>query len=223
MLKGFKDFLLRGNVIDLSVAVVIGAAFTAVVNAFTDSFLKPLIQLLSPGGDQFRGTVRVSGVAFDYADFINQAITFLITAGVVYFLVVAPMKALQSRRLRGEEAGPAQPTDVELLTQIRDLLEDQATRGVPDDRRGPAPVPAPERAPAPAPMRPSMPPAPPVSPPVSPPPTSVPRRGHDAETAPAHAAAPPAHASYAAPAGRPTPPHPFPADTPPRHSRAGVR
>ena len=126
MFKGFKDFLLRGNVIDLSVAVVIGAAFTDVVTAFTNSFLKPLIQLLSPGVGEFAGTVRVDGVVFDYATVINQAITFVITAAVVYFLVVAPMKALQTRRLRGEESGPAHPTDVELLAQIRDLLEDQA-------------------------------------------------------------------------------------------------
>ncbi|GLZ51814.1 hypothetical protein Acsp07_14310 [Actinomycetospora sp. NBRC 106378] len=195
MLKGFKDFLLRGNVIDLSVAVVIGAAFTAVVTAFTESFLKPLIQLLSPGGDQFRGTFRVSGVRFDYASFINQAITFFITAAVVYFLVVAPMKALQNRRLRGEEDGPAQPTDVELLTQIRDLLEAQAA--VPDDGRGPvAPAPAaPARAydVGSAPTHPAAPPGPPTY------------------------AAPAGHG----PPGRPT--RPVTTDAPPRHARSGVR
>jgi large conductance mechanosensitive channel protein len=125
MFKGFKDFLFRGNVIDLSVAVVIGAAFTAVVTAFTEAFLKPLIQLLSPGGGELAGTVKVDDVVFDYASFINQAITFIITAAVVYFLIVAPMKAIQARRLRGEESGPAQPTDVELLVEIRDLLQAQ--------------------------------------------------------------------------------------------------
>jgi large conductance mechanosensitive channel len=128
MFKGFKDFLLRGNVIDLSVAVVIGAAFTDVVTAFTNSFLKPLIQLLSPGVGEFAGTIRVDSVVFDYATVINQTITFVITAAVVYFCVVAPMKAIQIRRLRGEESGPVQPTDVELLTQIRDILEAQQTR-----------------------------------------------------------------------------------------------
>jgi large conductance mechanosensitive channel len=125
MFKGFKDFLFRGNVIDLSVAVVIGAAFTAVVTAFTDAFLKPLIQLLSPGGGELAGTVKVNDVTFDYASFINQAITFFITAAVVYFLIVAPMKAIQARRLRGEESGPTQATDVELLIEIRDLLQAQ--------------------------------------------------------------------------------------------------
>jgi large conductance mechanosensitive channel len=127
MFKGFKDFLFRGNVIDLSVAVVIGAAFTDVVTAVTTSFLKPLIQLLSPGVGDFAGKFRVDGVVFDYASVINQTITFVITAAIVYFLVVAPMKAIQTRRLRGEESGPARPTDVELLTQIRDLLEDHVT------------------------------------------------------------------------------------------------
>lgn len=123
MLKGFKDFLLRGNVVDLAVAVVIGAAFTAVVTAFTNAFLKPLIQLLS-GGGELAGTFVVDGVAFDYASFVNQVITFVITAAVVYFIVIYPMKALQERRRRGEEAGPSEPTDVELLTEIRDLLKE---------------------------------------------------------------------------------------------------
>ena len=157
MFRGFKDFLLRGNVIDLSVAVVIGAAFTSVVTAFTDAFLKPLIQLLSPAGEQFRGTMKVDGVVFDYASFINQAITFLITAAVVYFLVVAPMKALQARRLRGEESGPAQATDVQLLAEIRDLLQDQATapaRPAEADPAGTAPLLPPVRLPSAPPVRP---------------------------------------------------------------------
>lgn len=124
MLKGFKDFLLRGNVVDLAVAVVIGAAFTSVVTSFTNAFLKPLIQVFS-GGGEFGGTFEVSGVVFDYASFINSFITFLITAAVVYFLVVYPMKWLQERRRRGEESGPADPTDVELLAEIRDLLREQ--------------------------------------------------------------------------------------------------
>lgn len=125
MLKGFKDFLLRGNVVDLAVAVVIGAAFTSVVSAFTNAFLKPLIQLFS-GGGEFAGKFLVSGVEFDYATFINSTITFVITAAVVYFLVVAPMKWLVERRRRGEEEGPAESTDVELLAEIRDLLKAQA-------------------------------------------------------------------------------------------------
>ncbi len=137
MLKGFKDFLLRGNVVDLAVAVVIGAAFTAVVTAFTSAFLKPLIQVFS-GGGEFAGTFVVNGVSFDYASFINAVISFVITAAVVYFLVVMPLKVIQERRKRGEEAGPAEPTDVELLTEIRDLLREQsrAPRGGGRDEDG---------------------------------------------------------------------------------------
>ena len=137
MLKGFKDFLLRGNVVDLAVAVVVGAAFTAVVTAFTSAFLKPLIQVFS-GGGEFAGSFVVSGVVFDYASFINAIITFVLTAAVIYFLVVMPLKVVEERRRRGEEEGPADPTDVELLTEIRDLLKDQAqaqARPVPGDGR----------------------------------------------------------------------------------------
>jgi large conductance mechanosensitive channel len=125
VLKGFKDFLLRGNVVDLAVAVVIGAAFTAVVTAFTSSFIKPLIQVFS-GGGEFAGTFVVNGVPFDYASFINAVISFVITAAVVYFLIVMPLKVIQERRKRGEEAGPSEPTDVELLIEIRDLLKEQS-------------------------------------------------------------------------------------------------
>jgi large conductance mechanosensitive channel len=133
VLKGFKDFLLRGNVVDLAVAVVVGAAFTAVVTSFTTAFLKPLIQVFS-GGGEFAGSFVVSGVVFDYASFINAIITFVLTAAVIYFLVVMPLKVVEERRRRGEEEGPADPTDVELLTEIRDLLKAQA-RPVPGDGR----------------------------------------------------------------------------------------
>ncbi|MEJ2863376.1 large conductance mechanosensitive channel protein MscL [Actinomycetospora flava] len=127
MLKGFKDFLLRGNIVDLAVAVVVGAAFTALVTAFTNAFLKPLIQLFS-GGGEFAGTFIVNDVVFDYASFINALITFVLTAAVIYFLVVMPLKYVEERRRRGEEEGPADPTDVELLTEIRDLLREQSGR-----------------------------------------------------------------------------------------------
>lgn len=123
MLKGFKDFLMRGNVIDLAVAVVVGAAFTAVVTAFTEAFLKPLIQLVS-GGGELAGSFQVNGVTFDWASFVNAVITFIITAAVVYFLVVLPLKTIQERRQRGEESGPSESDEVVLLTEIRDLLRE---------------------------------------------------------------------------------------------------
>jgi large conductance mechanosensitive channel len=135
VLRGFKDFLLRGNVVDLAVAVVIGAAFTAVVNAFADSFLTPLIALVT-GGGKLGGTFTVDGQAFTYGAFLSQVITFVLTAAVVYFAVVLPMKKLIDRRRRGEEPGPAQPTQVELLVEIRDLLRAQQGAGGP--LQGPA-------------------------------------------------------------------------------------
>ncbi|MGY1615727.1 large conductance mechanosensitive channel protein MscL [Geodermatophilus sp. SYSU D00691] len=124
MLRGFKDFLLRGNVVDLAVAVVIGAAFTAVVTAFADSFLTPLIALVG-GGGQFGGTFTVNGQTFTYGAFISQVITFVLTAAIVYFVVVVPMKRIIERRQRGDEPGPVAPTEVELLVEIRDLLRAQ--------------------------------------------------------------------------------------------------
>jgi large conductance mechanosensitive channel len=136
MLKGFKDFLLRGNVVDLAVAVVIGTAFTAVVNAFSASFLTPLIGLAG-GGGELGGAFAVDDQVFDWGAFLSQVITFALTAAVVYFLVVLPMKTIVERRRRGEEAGPAGPTQVELLVEIRDLLRAQQGMGAGADRSGP--------------------------------------------------------------------------------------
>ena len=124
MIKGFKDFLLRGNVVDLAVAVVIGAAFTAVVTSFTTSFLEPLIGLAGGGGVD-GGVFEVDRQKFTWGSFVNQLITFVLTAAVVYFVVVLPMKKLLERRAAGEEAGPVAPTQVELLVEIRDLLRAQ--------------------------------------------------------------------------------------------------
>ncbi|MGY1659931.1 large conductance mechanosensitive channel protein MscL [Geodermatophilus sp. SYSU D00705] len=136
MLKGFKDFLLRGNVVDLAVAVVIGAAFTAVVASFADSFLTPLIGLVG-GGGELGGSLEVNGQTFTWGAFLSQVITFAITAAVVYFAVVLPMKTIIERRKRGEEAGPAEPTQVELLIEIRDLLRAQQGAGPGSDPSGP--------------------------------------------------------------------------------------
>jgi large conductance mechanosensitive channel len=136
MIKGFKDFLLRGNIVDLAVAVVIGVAFTALVAAFTESFIEPLIGLIGGGGLD-GGSFTVNGQVFDWAGFINAVITFVITAAVVYFVIVLPMKTIMERRKRGEEAGPAEPTQVELLSEIRDLLRSQQGQGPAAARSGP--------------------------------------------------------------------------------------
>jgi large conductance mechanosensitive channel len=136
MIKGFKDFLLRGNVVDLAVAVVIGTAFTALVTAFTTSFLQPLIGLIGGGGID-GGTVVVDGQKFTWGAFINALITFVLTAAVVYFVVVLPMKALVERRRRDDEPGPAAPTQIELLAEIRDLLRALQGTGAEQDPSGP--------------------------------------------------------------------------------------
>jgi large conductance mechanosensitive channel len=124
MLTGFKDFLLRGNVVELAVAVVIGAAFATLVNGFVDSFLTPLIGLVG-GGGELGGEFQIREQHFTWGAFLSKVIGFVLTAAVVYFIVVVPMKRLVERRQRGEEAGPAGPTQVELLAEIRDLLRAQ--------------------------------------------------------------------------------------------------
>jgi large conductance mechanosensitive channel len=136
MLKGFKDFLLRGNVVDLAVAVVVGAAFTAVVTSFTESFLRPLIGLFG-GGGAAGGSFEVNGQVFAWGDFLNSLITFALTAAVIYFAVVLPMKLLIERRMRGDEPGPVAPTEVELLVEIRDLLRAQQGQAPGPDPTGP--------------------------------------------------------------------------------------
>jgi large conductance mechanosensitive channel len=141
MLKGFKDFIMRGNVVDLAVGVVIGAAFTGLVTQLTDSFLKPLIALVSvtvTGSDEgLEGTPwTVNNVPFDWVSFINTLITFLLTAAALYFLVIFPMNKLAERRKRGEEPPPAAPSEeVKLLTEIRDALV-AAGRTTPVQQRG---------------------------------------------------------------------------------------
>ena len=133
MFKGFKDFLMRGNVVDLAVAVVIGSAFTAIVTAFTNGLIKPLISTIG-GTDAAKGLgyqifQNNQATFLDFGGVINAAINFVLVAAVVYFVIVLPMKHVQERRKRGQEPGPSEPTDVELLIEIRDLLRAQSLRG----------------------------------------------------------------------------------------------
>jgi large conductance mechanosensitive channel len=131
VIKGFKDFILRGNVVDLAVAVVVGAAFSSIVTSFTTHILQPLINVVTPPSSPGFGVELVGGRENTYIDFaalITAAINFLIVAAVVYFLIVFPLNTLKERRKRGEEPGPAEPTDVELLAEIRDLLRAQQER-----------------------------------------------------------------------------------------------
>jgi large conductance mechanosensitive channel len=129
MIKGFKDFLLRGNVVDLAVAVVIGAAFGAVVSAFADDVVGGLIGVIGGTPDFGRAGVTVNGSRIVYGSTITALINFVIVAAVVYFAIVVPMTRLAARG--GEAAGadtPAPSDEAVLLTEIRDLLRAQAER-----------------------------------------------------------------------------------------------
>jgi large conductance mechanosensitive channel len=119
MLDGFKKFILRGNVVDMAVGVVIGAAFAGVVSGLTKAFLTPLISLVV-GGDKFSSlqfTIRKT--TFPVDDFINASISFVLIAAVVYFLVVLPVNALVARMNRGEKPpDPSTKKCPECLSEI---------------------------------------------------------------------------------------------------------
>jgi large conductance mechanosensitive channel len=97
MLKEFREFVLRGNVVDLAVAVVIGAAFGTLVTAFVADFITPLIAAIGGQPDFSRLTFTINGSVFRYGDFLNRLISFLIIAAVVFFFVVRPLNQLMSR------------------------------------------------------------------------------------------------------------------------------
>lgn len=125
MFKGFKDFVLRGNVVDLAIAVVIGAAFSGVVNQFTLSFIEPLLKLFGGGGVS-GGALVINEVPFDWAAFINAVINLLIVAAVLYFLIIVPMNKIKARTAK--PAAPiivSDPEDLLILREIRDLLRDR--------------------------------------------------------------------------------------------------
>lgn len=123
MLKGFRDFVLRGNVVDLAVGVVIGAAFTGIVTAFSNSFINPLIKAVTGGGAQVGGTFTLNGAVFDYGAFITALLNFLIVAAVLYFLVVTPVNRINERFKREDKPPVAEPSNEEkLLAEIRDEL-----------------------------------------------------------------------------------------------------
>jgi large conductance mechanosensitive channel len=124
MLKGFKAFMLRGNIVDLAIAVVIGAAFGAVVAALVEDFVTPLIAALFGENDFSNLTFTINDSVFHYGHFLNALITFVTVAAAIYFLVVVPMQKLAERRKRGEvmDDTPAPSDETVLLTEIRDLL-----------------------------------------------------------------------------------------------------
>jgi large conductance mechanosensitive channel len=123
MLKDFREFILRGNVVDLAVAVVIGAAFGAIVSALVADIVTPLIAAIGGKPDFGALTFRINGSVFRYGDFFNAVISFLIIAAVIFYFVVKPLNALLARRKAKQEPAPEAPgEDIVLLTEIRDLL-----------------------------------------------------------------------------------------------------
>jgi large conductance mechanosensitive channel len=132
VLKGFKEFILRGNVIELAVAVVIGAAFTAVVNSIVNNLINPLIGVifqadsLDSALDVSIPTLSGEDAVIRFGAVIGAIITFVVVAAVVYFVFVLPMNTVkeraEARRKTGEPAATDPETELTLLTEIRDLL-----------------------------------------------------------------------------------------------------
>jgi large conductance mechanosensitive channel len=130
MLKGFREFILRGNVIDLAVAVVIGAAFTAVVTSIVTNFINPLISAVFKQNDLSHAmVVTLNGSDIKFGAVLGAIINFLIVAVVVYFVFVYPLNQVKSRLDRLRKKGVVEPdapvTELDLLTEIRDLLRAQ--------------------------------------------------------------------------------------------------
>ena len=129
MIKGFRDFILRGNVVDLAVAVVIGAAFGAVVTALVADIFTPLIGVIVGQRDFSTLTFTIHKSQFKYGDLINKVISFVLIAAAIYFFVIVPVKKMtelrERRRAAGQNPDEATPVsdEVALLSEIRDLLQ----------------------------------------------------------------------------------------------------
>jgi large conductance mechanosensitive channel len=118
MFKGFRDFILRGNVVDLAIAVVIGAAFTGIVNALVADLINPLIAAIVHKPDFSAFVLNINGGVIKYGDFLNALISFLIIAITVYFLVVLPVNTLMAKFHPKVVAPPATKPCPECLSEI---------------------------------------------------------------------------------------------------------
>lgn len=119
MLKGFRQFILRGNVVDLAVAVMMGAAFGAVVTALVEDLITPLVAAVFGQPDFSALAFELNGSKFLYGDFINAVLSFLLIGTAIYFVVVVPMNALSARLRRGEaEADPTTRKCPECLSEV---------------------------------------------------------------------------------------------------------
>jgi large conductance mechanosensitive channel len=124
VIKEFRDFVSRGNILELAIAVVIGVAFNDVVNSVVSGLITPLIGML--GSRDFSDLdFTINKSTFEWGLVLNSIIQFLSIAGAVFFIFVKPMNVLNERRRRGEVPRDELPDDVVLLAEIRDLLRDQ--------------------------------------------------------------------------------------------------
>ena len=108
MIKEFRDFLMRGNIVDLAVAVIIGTAFGAVVTSLADDILMPIIGIFGGSPDFSANTFSINGSEFRWGNFVTALISFVIVAAAIFFFVVRPMNALMERIKRGEAPAPEQ-------------------------------------------------------------------------------------------------------------------
>ena len=125
MLKGFKEFISQGNALELAVAVIIGSAFKPIVDAITKVILDIIGQVVGQPNFDSIGQFKIFESSTDYIQpgtILTAVVNFFLIAIAVYFCIVMPMNKLRERMSKEEEDKPAEPTDVELLTEIRDLL-----------------------------------------------------------------------------------------------------
>lgn len=143
-LAGFKEFLMRGNVVELAVAVVVGTAFTKIVDSLVSGMINPLVGAIGPKNlDEYESCLKdpckwdeatgevTEGVLFKWGGVLSASLTFIITAAVVYFLMIVPMNRYKARQEAKKSVAPPEPTEIELLTEIRDALVAQKAAGEP--------------------------------------------------------------------------------------------
>jgi large conductance mechanosensitive channel len=125
MIKEFKDFVFRGNVLDLAVGVIIGGAFTAIVTSAVNNLINPLIGIFLPGGALAKASFTIGKAKFMYGAFLNDVINFLITALVIFLMIKAINKLLPKKEEVVEEDAPVVNEELDTLKEIRDLLSKQ--------------------------------------------------------------------------------------------------
>ena len=132
-LQEFKEFALKGNVMDMAIGVIIGAAFGSIVSALTDNFINPLIAVITGGAEKDENSVMqlvggkftIAGVDFNYGAFISAVLNFLIIAIILFCLIKAVNKAMAIGKKKEEEKPAEPPKEEVLLTEIRDLLKEK--------------------------------------------------------------------------------------------------